>query len=92
MSRRRKPVGADDGVLDPEQEIRINMWQRKRLIPPDSHNKKQWELVLLTLTAYSCLELPLLWAFSVDPSIAQLVRCTHTTHAWCCAHNKSLMQ
>ena len=67
----KRPVGADD-FFDAEAEIKQSMW-RVGLIPPDSKGKKEWELFLLILVAYTALELPLLWAFDVTPEVGMLI-------------------
>ena len=69
----KKPIGAADPSGDAELEIRNNVWARQRLFLPDNTNKLRWERLLLLLSTYSAMELPMLFAFSVKPHAALLV-------------------
>ena len=66
--------GDDGGVESAQQQIQTMMWRNQKLIAPDARPKKRWDKLLLLFTMYSALEMPLLWAFSVVPHAAHLVR------------------
>jgi hypothetical protein len=78
----KRPVGsANVEMSDDIGDLGVDLWALG-LLAPDSKPKKYWEIWLLLMTAYSSLELPLLWAFSVTPSIEQLVRTDIPARAW----------
>ena len=63
---RKRPPTEEDLEHSAEAEIARNLWVKFKIFPPTSPRRRLWNMLMLYLVLYNCIQIPLSLAFTFE--------------------------